>query len=173
MKRLGIGTKFHALRHYSATELILAGVDLRAVAGRLGHSGGGATTLRVYSAWLEEADQRAANSLAVRMPPRPSAAETRAEAEPTSPYQALAAKLRSVIEDGSLPAGSTLPTYKELARTYRVSVGTAYWAVALLTAWGLIDNLRGKGATVATPPSTPPNLTLERSGTVRDSRTLS
>lgn len=44
---IGIDTHLHALRHYSATELIAAGVDLRTVAGRLGHGGGGATTLRV------------------------------------------------------------------------------------------------------------------------------
>ena len=40
-------TRLHSLRHYSATELIAAGVDLRTVAGRLGHGSGGATTLRV------------------------------------------------------------------------------------------------------------------------------
>jgi integrase len=40
----------HSLRHYSATELLTAGVDLRTVAGRLGHGGGGATTLNVYAA---------------------------------------------------------------------------------------------------------------------------
>ena len=67
-KRLGIKTHLHALRHYSATELIAAGVDPRTVAGRLGHSGGGSTTLRVYSAWVSEADQRAAVSLARRLP---------------------------------------------------------------------------------------------------------
>jgi integrase len=33
---LGIDTHLHALRHYSATELIAAGVDVRTVAGRLG-----------------------------------------------------------------------------------------------------------------------------------------
>ncbi|TDP96424.1 DUF7507 domain-containing protein [Labedaea rhizosphaerae] len=59
-QRLGIACTFHKLRHYTATELILAGVDIRTVAGRLGHSGGGATTLRVYTAWVSEADQRAA-----------------------------------------------------------------------------------------------------------------
>ncbi len=48
---LGIDSHLHALRHYSATELLTAGVDLRTVAGRLGHGGGGATTLRVYAAW--------------------------------------------------------------------------------------------------------------------------
>lgn len=48
---LGIESHLHALRHYTATELLTAGVDLRTVAGRLGHGGGGATTLRVYAAW--------------------------------------------------------------------------------------------------------------------------
>jgi integrase len=69
--RLGIDSTLHSLRHYSATELIAAGVDVRTVAGRLGHSGGGATTLRVYAAWLSEADQRAATTLSARMPARP------------------------------------------------------------------------------------------------------
>ncbi|WP_431973964.1 tyrosine-type recombinase/integrase [Micromonospora haikouensis] len=69
--RLGMTTNLHALRHYSATELIAAGVDVRTVAGRLGHGGGGATTLRVYAAWLSESDQRAASALSARMPSRP------------------------------------------------------------------------------------------------------
>jgi integrase len=47
--RLGINTRLHSLRHFSATELIAAGVDVRTVAGRLGHSGGGSTTLRIYT----------------------------------------------------------------------------------------------------------------------------
>jgi integrase len=71
VERLGINTSLHKLRHYSATELIAAGVDVRTVAGRLGHSGGGTTTLRVYAAWVSESDQRAAASLFSRMPARP------------------------------------------------------------------------------------------------------
>jgi integrase len=63
--RLGINCTLHSLRHYSATELIAAGVDVR------GHGGSEATTLPVYSAWLSEADQRAAATLSARMPPRP------------------------------------------------------------------------------------------------------
>ena len=64
---IGIDSHLHALRHYSATELLTAGVDLRTVAGRLGHGGGGATTLRVYAAWVGESDRRAAELLGGRM----------------------------------------------------------------------------------------------------------
>jgi integrase len=70
--RLGIDTHIHALRHYSATELLGAGVDLRTVAGRLGHGGGGATTLRVYAAWVAASDRKAAELLGSRMPKRNS-----------------------------------------------------------------------------------------------------
>jgi integrase len=68
--RLGIETHLHSLRHYSATELLTAGVDLRTVAGRLGHGGGGATTLRVYAAWVAASDRKAAELLRTRLPGR-------------------------------------------------------------------------------------------------------
>lgn len=67
-ERLGINTHIHALRHYSATKLLTAGVDLRTVAGRLGHGGGGATTLRVYAAWVAASDRKAAEILGSHMP---------------------------------------------------------------------------------------------------------
>lgn len=70
--RLGIKSHLHALRHYAATELISAGVDVRTVAGRLGHGGGGTTTLRVYTAWVPESDKRAAEILAARIALAPS-----------------------------------------------------------------------------------------------------
>jgi len=71
-RQLGIDSHLHAMRHYSATELLTAGVDLRTVAGRLGHGGGGATTLRVYAAWVSESDRRAAEILGsqINRPPR-------------------------------------------------------------------------------------------------------
>jgi integrase len=69
-ERLGIDTHLHSLRHYSATELLSAGVDLRTVAGRLGHGGGGATTLRVYAAWVAASDRKAAELLGSRLPKR-------------------------------------------------------------------------------------------------------
>jgi len=65
--QLGIESHLHALRHYSATELLTAGIDLRTVTGRLGHGGGGATTLRVYAAWVCESYRRAAKVLGGRM----------------------------------------------------------------------------------------------------------
>jgi hypothetical protein len=49
-------TRLPSLRHYSATELIAAGVDIRTVAGRLGHDSGGVTTLKVYAAWVDHAE---------------------------------------------------------------------------------------------------------------------
>lgn len=67
-----MGDNFTRLRQYSATELVAAGFDVRTIAGRLGHGGGGTTTLRVYSAWVSEAHQRAAAALGPRMPPRPT-----------------------------------------------------------------------------------------------------
>lgn len=63
---LNLDTHLHALRHYSATELLTAGVDLRTVAGRLGH-GDGTTTLRYYAAWVNRADQQAAAILSTQL----------------------------------------------------------------------------------------------------------
>lgn len=42
------GVRLHDLRHFVATELLSAGVDVRTVAGRLGHRNA-ATTLNVYA----------------------------------------------------------------------------------------------------------------------------
>ena len=51
-------------RHYTASQLLAGGFDLRNTAARLGHSGGGATTLRHYADPVPEVDQRAAAYLA-------------------------------------------------------------------------------------------------------------
>ena len=72
MAKLDIATVLKELRHYSATELLTAGVDLRTVAGRLGH-GDGTTTLRHYAAWVASADQAAAATAGARMPLRSAA----------------------------------------------------------------------------------------------------
>jgi integrase len=148
-KRLGVQTHFHALRHYSATELIAAGVDVRTVAGRLGHGGGGATTLRVYSAWVAESDQRAAAVLASRMPRPPTHAGVREGQLPSgSLCEAIAAELRTTIAGGVIASGESLPSVKEVAAKHGVSYGTAQRALAQLKASGLIEVVRGHRARV-------------------------
>ncbi|MGH9919266.1 MAG: site-specific integrase [Nitrososphaerales archaeon] len=62
-RRAGVkGVRLHDLRHYVATRLLSSGVDVRTVAGRLGHRNA-ATTLNVYSHFLPEADREAAEVL--------------------------------------------------------------------------------------------------------------
>jgi len=56
------GVRLHDLRHYVATRLLSSGVDVRTVAGRLGHRNA-ATTLNVYSHFLAESDRDAADLL--------------------------------------------------------------------------------------------------------------
>ncbi len=61
-RSLGIKTHFHSLRHFTATQAIAAGVDVRTVAGRLGHADP-SVTLRTYSDVLQECDRAAAELL--------------------------------------------------------------------------------------------------------------
>jgi hypothetical protein len=65
---LGLHCRLHDLRHYNATQILASGIDLRTVAGRLGHSGGGSTTLKVYAHWTRPADQLAAHILSEGLP---------------------------------------------------------------------------------------------------------
>jgi integrase len=64
--------RLHDLRHFTATQLIGAGVDVRTVAGRLGHSDP-SVTLRVYSHALEERDRAAADVMGRVLGPTTSA----------------------------------------------------------------------------------------------------
>lgn len=59
---IGVRTRFHDLRHFAATQAIAAGIDVRTVAGRLGHADP-AITLRVYSHVVAERDRAAAELL--------------------------------------------------------------------------------------------------------------
>jgi integrase len=148
--RLGIATSLHKLRHYSATELIAAGVDIRTVAGRLGHGGGGTTTLRVYAAWVSESDQRAAGNLGARMPARPTEppARRRRTDQAQYPYEVIAGALREQIESGELAEGEFLPGIKALAATHGVAVGTAHRAINVLVESGQVEVVAGRGTRV-------------------------
>lgn len=161
--RLGFSMHLHQLRHYSATELISGGVDVRTVAGRLGHGGGGVTTLRVYSAWVAEADQRASRSLATRMPQLPEtsvleggtptvALPTRPASdddESSDPYKKIAADFEAAIRCGALEPDDQLPSIKDIAARYRVAASTSHRAIALLAERGKVVVAPGRRAKVA------------------------
>jgi integrase len=155
--RLGWDMHLHQLRHYSATELIAAGVDVRTVAGRLGHGGGGTTTLKVYSAWRSEADQRAASSLGMRMPALPIELDpvtpligpSLEDDEDASPHRRITADLRGAIACGAFQPGDVLPTLAELARRYDVATSTVHRSFATMKSAGLIEVTRGKRAVVS------------------------
>jgi integrase len=97
-RRLRINTSLKNMRHYNATELIMADYNLKTVAGRLGHGGGGTTTLRVYTAWHSEADQRAAGPITARMPPRPTDGGFDKRPEP-APLPSSTTKISSPISE--------------------------------------------------------------------------
>ena len=159
--RLGWDMDIKDLRHYSATELIAAGVDVRTVAGRLGHGGGGATTLRVYSAWRPEADQRAANTISDRLPApplelsvnqqrqvAPGLSVVQEQPDQASPWRQIAADLRAAMACGALKPGDPLPPVTELAARYDVAPSTAHRAIADLSSTGAVSVSRGRRATV-------------------------
>ncbi|MGH3613319.1 MAG: tyrosine-type recombinase/integrase [Pseudonocardia sp.] len=166
VRRLGIDTHLHNLRHYSATELIAAGVDVRTVAGRLGHSGGGITTLRVYAAWLSESDQRAADGLLARMPGRPAACldpAERAQIDPQNPREVLACRLRAQILDGTFAVGDHMPSIADMSARHGVAGSTVSRAIALLKEWGLVDGVpRGRVRVVDIPPVEAPTVRDEQ-----------
>jgi integrase len=157
-RRLDITTTLHKLRHYSATELILAGVDVRTVAGRLGHAGGGTTTLRTYTAWVSEADQRAAAGWTTRMPARAQLQQSQswASENPQHPYERIAADLARRIEAGELAAGDPAPTAAVLAAEHGASLATARRAVALAKEWGVLVSDGAGRPRIARPEAAAP-----------------
>lgn len=61
------GVRFHDLRHFAATHLLSAGVDVRTVSGRLGHANA-STTLDIYSHFVNASDKHAATILGALVP---------------------------------------------------------------------------------------------------------
>lgn len=70
-------------------------------------------------------------------------------------YAQLLAYLRQQIQDGSLPAGSQLPTEVELAERFNVSRGTVRQAMTMLANEGLVERIQGRGTFVR--PGTAPS----------------
>lgn len=78
------GVRLHDLRHFTATQLIGAGVDVRTVAGRLGHSDA-SVTLRVYSHVIEERDRAAAAIMGRVLEPPPPVETPKPRGRTTKP----------------------------------------------------------------------------------------
>ncbi|MDG4798670.1 winged helix-turn-helix domain-containing protein [Micromonospora sp. WMMD1082] len=75
---------------------------------------------------------------------------------PTGGYREVAEDLATRINSGEYPPGERLPTYKEFADLYSVSVTTVQRAIIILQDRGLIVGLQGRGLWVAEePPSQP------------------
>lgn len=67
---------------------------------------------------------------------------------PQPPSRVIAERLREQIERGSLPAGSQLPSERELAQTYAAARNTAREAIAILRNEGLVVAQHGRGVFV-------------------------
>ena len=108
-------------------------MDLRTVAVRLGHSDGGATTMRVYAHWVRPADRRAAELLAQELHQlREDAALGTAERQVYSPAQPAAPafaprptakSIESILarRDGGWLVGAR-SLYREIADDIRASL---------------------------------------------------
>lgn len=169
---LGITEPLKNLRHFNATQLLAAGVDLPTTAGRLGHSDGGATTLRVYASWTKPADQRAAELLAhdlgvlreqsalaaVNQQPPPArralnrigqpVTELLPEPDSIGNYRQLADHLRRLITSGLLRPGDLLPSAVDLASHLGLAKSTVHRAITALGHEGRIERMGNRWAVV-------------------------
>jgi integrase len=67
-RRVGLDhVRLHDLRHFHATLLLSEGVDLATVAQRLGHAGGGRTTIQIYAHATQVNDERSASIVGERL----------------------------------------------------------------------------------------------------------
>ena len=81
---------------------------------------GSPTTLKTYAAWVEQADGRAAETIATIVPrPQPLAGA------PRGPYESIAETLRDDIVSGRFKPGEALPSVVQLAAQLTVAAGTA------------------------------------------------
>jgi integrase len=128
----GVQLNIKALRHYTASQLLAAGFDLGNTAARLGHSGGGATTLKHYADPISEVDRRAAAYLAqLTIPP---ISEQSIPARPREPLGLLMCpEWGSSIGVNSQPANTDLFIWRAIddrrPRSFVMGVGPRWGAV--------------------------------------------
>ncbi|MDQ1293069.1 MAG: integrase, partial [Actinomycetota bacterium] len=171
---VGIEEPLKNLRHFNATQLLAAGVDLATTAGRLGHSDGGATTLKFYADWIPATDRKAAELLASDLDKIRAQAEGQQspalttlpraqrpiaevfESKPTSQvtYVMIEAALVEAISTGRLQPNDCVPQLSEIAEWFGVARSTAQRATASLEAQG---HLRRSGRRRCVAQSPPPS----------------
>ncbi|MEE4272757.1 MAG: GntR family transcriptional regulator [Thermoanaerobaculales bacterium] len=64
-------------------------------------------------------------------------------------WRQISAGMRRLVASGSLPAGTAVPSVRELARELRVNPATVSKAYQLLVADGVLEVRRGEGTFVA------------------------
>jgi DNA-binding transcriptional regulator YhcF (GntR family) len=72
---------------------------------------------------------------------------------PTPPYEQIRSQLATMIEAGTLPAGSQLPTIRQLATDLGLAANTVARAYRELEIDGLVTSRVRHGTTVAAPPT--------------------
>jgi DNA-binding transcriptional MocR family regulator len=83
-------------------------------------------------------------------------------------YRAIAEALADDVRAGTLPAGTRLPTHRDLAWRLRVTVGTVSRAYAEAERRGLISGEVGRGTFVRAVASAPPTLRFHADAAARD-----
>jgi len=82
--------------------------------------------------------------------------------DPTPPYEQLRRQIAGAIGSGLLPAGTQLPTVRQLASDLGVANGTVMRTYEELATDGLVRKGRGAGTTVAEIPALSPTEQRER-----------
>jgi len=82
----------------------------------------------------------------------------------TSAPGALAEQIKKQIEDGKLKPGTVLPSQRELAKLFKVGLGSVREAIKILDVMGYLEVIRGKGTFVSNdlPNEETPGSNLEK-----------
>lgn len=70
-----------------------------------------------------------------------------------APWRSIRDDIAAGIVDGRWPVGSRLPSYRELAASWRVGVGPVQRAIRELRASGVLRGEQGVGVTVVREPT--------------------
>jgi hypothetical protein len=150
----GTKARLHDVRHFVATTPLTSGVDLATVAGRLGHGGGGKSTLAIYSYFLQEPDRIAADVMGTVLKRKPIATERGTgsvnRAVGSVMRRTLVAAVLSLVSAGTIAVGSSPVSADCSGPTIRYTPGTVSRGdIVTVQGFGWGDNCYDTGP----PPS--------------------